>query len=198
MKLDQLIESILYFKGEPLSKKELAKILEITQETLEEALVSLSQKLEGRGIVLVKSDSEVSLGTSPESSEIIEKFKKEDLEKDLGKAGLETLTIVAYKGPIGRNTIDNIRGVNSSFILRNLMIRGLVERVSDPKDQRAFLYKPTLDLLKYLGIEKVEDLPEYANVISKLEEITAESKEAENKPDSEKEPEEKDGGQEQN
>ena len=198
MKLDQLIESILYFKGEPLSKKELAKILEITQETLEEALVSLSQKLEGRGIVLVKSDSEVSLGTSPESSEIIEKFKKEDLEKDLGKAGLETLTIVAYRGPIGRNAIDNIRGVNSSFILRNLMIRGLVERVSDPKDQRAFLYKPTLDLLKYLGIEKVEDLPEYANVISKLEEITAESKEAENKPDSEKEPEEKDGGQEQN
>ena len=183
MKLDSLIEAVLYFKGEPVSKKEILKILEISSETLNEALKILREKLTDRGIVLIESDSEVSLGTSPEASEVIEKLRKEDLEKDLGKAGLETLTIVAYKGPIGRNSIDNIRGVNSSFILRNLMIRGLVERVGDPKDQRAYLYKPSLDLLKYLGIEKVEDLPEYANVITKLEEFAADSKEGEDKPE---------------
>lgn len=181
MKLDALIEAILYFKGEPVPKKEVCKILEISNDALKEALIILKEKLEGRGIVLLETESEVSLGTAPLASEIIEKFKKEDFEKDLGKAGLETLTIVAYKGPISRNSIDNIRGVNSSFILRNLLIRGLIERTQDPADQRAFLYKPTIDLLKYLGIRGVDELPEYVSMNVKLETLSAESTDAESK-----------------
>ena len=170
MKLDTLIESILYFKGEPISKKEMGKILEISQETLKEALNSLRQKLEGRGLSLVETEDDISLGTAKEAAEIIEKISKEEMNKEIGKAGLETLTIVAYKGPISRSSIDNIRGVNSSFILRNLMIRGLVERVQDPHDQRAFLYKPTLELLNFLGLAKIDDLPEYERIKTELKE----------------------------
>lgn len=169
MKLDQLIEAVLYFKGEPVLKKELAKILEISKDTLKEALDTLSGKMEGRGIALVETEDDVSLGTASGAAELIEQMTKEELSRDLGKAGLETLTVVAYKGPISRSAIDNIRGVNSSFILRNLLIRGLVERVVDPTDQRAFLYKPTIDLLRFLGISKVDDLPEYVNIEEKLD-----------------------------
>jgi segregation and condensation protein B len=75
--------------------------------------------------------------------------------KDLGKAGLETLSIILYQGPISRAEIDYIRGVNSNFILRNLLIRGLIERVENPHDQRSFLYKPTLELISYLGLSKI-------------------------------------------
>ena len=104
------------------------------------------------------------LGTAKELSPLIEQLTKEELTKDLGKAGLETLSIILYQGPITRADIDYIRGVNSQFIVRNLLIRGLVERVENPKDARSFLYKTTLDLLSHLGISKIEELPEYAQV----------------------------------
>ncbi|HRY62650.1 MAG TPA: SMC-Scp complex subunit ScpB [Candidatus Paceibacterota bacterium] len=194
MKLDALIEAILYFRGEPVSKKELAKILEVSKDTLKEALDSLHGKMEGRGIALLETEDDVSLGTAPGASELITAMTKEEMSRDLGKAGLETLTIVAYKGPISRSAIDNIRGVNSSFILRNLLIRGLVERVVDPLDQRAFLYKPTVDLLRFLGISKIEDLPEYDNVVEKLEEPVTEEEAANKEVEDDLAQESPDGG----
>jgi segregation and condensation protein B len=104
------------------------------------------------------------LGTAKELSSLIEQLTKEELTRDLGKAGLETLSIVLYQGPISRADIDYIRGVNSQFILRNLLIRGLVERVDNPADARSFLYQTTLQLLSHLGISKREDLPEFDKV----------------------------------
>jgi segregation and condensation protein B len=89
---------------------------------------------------------------------------KEELTRDLGKAGLETLSIILYQGPISRANIDYIRGVNSQFIVRNLLIRGLIDRVENPKDARSYIYKTTIDLLSHLGISKIEELPEYEQV----------------------------------
>ena len=109
------------------------------------------------------------LGTSPENHDLIEKLKKDELSKDIGKAGLETLSIVLYRGPVRKSEIDYIRGVNSGSILRNLMIRGLIERKSDEKDQRSFLYVPTFDLLSFLGISELNELPEYEKVKTELE-----------------------------
>lgn len=182
MKLDSLIESILYYKGEPMAKKELCKMLEVAADTLKEALILLRKNLEGRGVTLVETDDEVSLGAAKESAEMIEKISKEEMNREIGKAGLETLTIVAYKGPIGRSAIDNIRGVNSSFILRNLMIRGLIERMQDPSDQRAFLYKPSMQLLNFLGLAKIDDLPEYIRISQELKEPAKPEDDKENKP----------------
>jgi segregation and condensation protein B len=109
------------------------------------------------------------LGTSKELSPLIEKLTKDELTRDLGKAGLETLSIVLYQGPLARADIDYIRGVNSQFILRALLIRGLVERIDNPKDARSYLYKPTLDLLSHLGVSKIADLPEYEQVRKDIE-----------------------------
>ncbi len=139
------------------------KIANIRKENLE-----LKEKLSDRGIGLIRKEDEVMLGTVSEMSDLIEEIRKEELTKDLGKAGAETLSIVLYKGPITRAEIDYIRGVNSTFILRNLLIRGLVEKVPNPKDQRSFLYKPTLELLSYLGISGIEELPEFDTVQSEI------------------------------
>ena len=68
------------------------------------------------------------LGTAPQMSATVETLTKEELMKDLGKAGLETISIILYKGPISRAEIDYIRGVQSNFILRNLLVRGLIEK----------------------------------------------------------------------
>lgn len=174
--LDKKIEAILFFKGEPVSKKKLTEFLDAKKGEIEEALKILDEKLADRGLALVRTDDEVALGTSPDTSGLIEKISKEELERDIGRAGLETLSIVIYRGPISRAKIDHIRGVNSSFILRNLMIRGLVERETDPNDARSFLYKPTLQLLSHLGVTSIDKLPEYSKIADIVSNIPDEEK----------------------
>lgn len=171
--LDSQIEAILFLKSEPISKKTLVEILEKTVEEIENALFVLEERLEMRGIVLLSKDDKVMLGTSPEMSGLVEKIRKDELSKDLGKAGLETLSIILYKAPLTRSEIDHLRGVNSNFILRNLLIRGLIEKVSNPQDQRSYLYKPTFELLSYLGIKTVEDLPEYGKIEEEIKNFIA-------------------------
>jgi len=159
--LEQKIEAVLFWKGEPISVKKLTQIFDKTEEEISASLKILETNLSGRGVSLVFKEDEVALSTSKDVSELIEKLTKEELVKDLGKAGLETLSIIIYQGPLSRAEIDYIRGVQSNFILRNLMIRGLVEKIPNPKDQRSFLYKPTFELLSFLGVSKIEDMPEF-------------------------------------
>ena len=172
MDLDAKIEALLFYKGEAMKVKELAKLLSADTNTIEESLNILKEKLSERGVQLIQKEDEVMLATTPEMSELIEQIRKDELTKDLGKAGAETLSIVLYKGPITRAEIDYIRGVNSTFILRNLLIRGLVEKVANPTNQRSFLYKPTLELLSFLGISSIEDLPEFDKVQEELAKFT--------------------------
>ena len=94
---------------------------------------------------------------------------KEELNRDLSKASLETLSIVLYKNGVSRSEIDYIRGVNSSFTLRALSVRGLVERILDPKDNRRYLYRPSFELFSFMGIKSVQELPEYGEVNKSIE-----------------------------
>lgn len=164
MKLSAQIESLLFWKGEPLSFAELAKLLSNTEPAVKEAVAELEESLNNRGVKLVKNADKVMLVTAPATSELIERLTKEELAKDLGRAGLETISIILYAGPISRPEIDWIRGVNSSFILRHLLIRGLIERLPKPGDGRGYVYQPTFDLLNYLSVTKVEDLPDYESM----------------------------------
>lgn len=169
--LDAQIEGILFWKGEPVRIKKLSQILNAQESEVVASLEILKQKLEARGLILIFKDDEVMLGTAPQMSATMETLSKEELMKDLGKAGLETISIILYKGPISRAEIDYIRGVQSNFILRNLLVRGLIEKVAKPDDQRSFLYKPSFELLSYLGLSKIEDAPEYAKVKKEFETI---------------------------
>lgn len=169
LNLDSQIEAILFWKGEPITIKKLADNLGKKEEEIRAGLDALKEKIKDRGVELVYKDDEVMLGTAAKLSPIIERLTKEELVRDLGKAGLETISIIAYKGPLSRAEIDYIRGVQSNFILRNLQIRGLVEKIINPKDARSFLYRPTFELLQFLGVSRIEDLPEYEKVKAEFE-----------------------------
>jgi segregation and condensation protein B len=162
------IEAILFHKAEAVSVKELSDLLHVDIGKVEKAIRSLEEMLAGRGVQLLRNSDAVMLGTTPETAVIVEQLIKEEIDKELGKAGLETLSIVLYRGPISRSEIDYIRGVNSSYILRSMIMRGLVERVSDTK-KKNFLYRPTFELLSYLGVSCVEELPEYEMVKRELD-----------------------------
>ena len=168
MNLESKIEAILFFKGEPVSRKKLGEVLGVGQLEINEGLDKLKENLKERGIVLQEKDDEVLLGTSPQFSDLIENLQKEELNKELSKASLETLSIILYKNGVGRSLIDYIRGVNSSFTLRALSIRGLIEKSIDPEDSRRYIYKPTFELLSFMGVKSVEELPDYESVNSSI------------------------------
>ena len=170
--LDTILEALLFVKTEPISKKKIAEILKAEETEVDEAVAALKEKLSGRGIRLVQIGDSVVLGTAPEASETIESLFKEELERDLGRAGLETISIILYKAPVPKSEIDFIRGVNSQFILRNLLIRGLVERIPSSSG-RGGAYRPTLDLLRYLGVTKVEELPDYESATAAIKNYKA-------------------------
>lgn len=169
LSLESQIEALLFWKAETLSVKKIATTLNKDVEEVKAAIKNLQESMKGRGVTLITWEDDVSMGTAKEASELIEALTKEELSRDLGKAGLETLAIILYQGPIARADIDYIRGVNSQFILRNLLVRGLIERVDNPQDQRSFLYKATVDLLSFLGISKIEDIPEFEAVKKDIE-----------------------------
>lgn len=177
MNLEQKIEAILFFKGEPVNLKKLTDILKVPEQEIKDAILNLKENLQNRGIVLLEKDYEITLGTAPELSEMIENLQKEELSKDLSKATLETLSIVLYKNGATRAEIDYIRGVNSTFSLRALSVRGLVEKIQDPSDNRRFIYKPTFELLSFMGVTKVEELPEYETTLTTINQTIKNSEE---------------------
>lgn len=164
------IEALLFALGRPLSRTELSSMLGVSVEEVE---LALREQPEGRGVVLVDDGNILELRTSTSAAEMIERVRKEEYSRDIGRAGLEVLSAVLYRGPLTRSEIDFIRGVNSSQTIRTLTMRGLLRKVSNPKDERSFLYEPTTDLLSELGVTHKEDLPDYAEVREKLEQLEA-------------------------
>lgn len=167
------LEALLFIYGDSLDFKKIAKTLKLTEAEAREAAKSLSEELgkENRGLFLIQDKDKVQLTTKPNFSNLLETVIKEELHENLTPAALETLSIIAYAGPLSRAELEYIRGVNSSFTLRNLLIRGLIERSPDPKRGNVFLYNPSFDLLKHLGISKQENLPEYEKFKSLIEKM---------------------------
>ncbi len=164
MNLACQIEAVLFYKSEPVEITTLAKLLKVDEADIKNSIETLKDLLQNGGLRLMEVGSSVTLVTAPEATELIEQITKEELSKDIGKAGLETLTIILYQGSVSRAEIDYIRGVNSSFILRHLLVRGLIDRLPNPNDARSFVYQPTANLLAHLGVSSVTELPDFEKV----------------------------------
>lgn len=161
MNLKSQIESVLFLAGEGIDLRRLEKLLGVKKAAIESAIDELTCDYAERGIRLMKKDTAWQLGTAPENSEILANMVKSEFSEELSRASLEVLSIIAYKGPLMRAKIEYIRGINSTYSVRSLLLRGLIERIDNPKDTRSYLYRISFDFLKYLGIENCESLPQW-------------------------------------
>lgn len=161
-------EAFLFVEGGTLSKRKLATLLAIDPQALPPILNALSAQLAQRTLRLIETETEVSLAVTPTIASVIKTVYEDDWTKEIGDAGLEVLSILLYNGATTRSTIDYIRGVNTSSTVRTLLSRGLIERASNPSDSREYVYRPTTELLAHLGVERVEQLPDYAKIVSEL------------------------------
>lgn len=166
--MQSIIESILFVSGEPVKKSKLVKILsEQTKiEDVEKALEALLEKYSNpeSGLALLRKDDEIQLVSNPENAQYAENLVKSELQGSLSNAAMEVVSIIAYRSPILKTEIEAIRGVNCSYTLRNLLLRGLIERSNDPRDNRSYIYSISFDFLKKLGVSDVKKLPEYATL----------------------------------
>ena len=175
------VEAILYYKAQEVSIKDLASITGASPKEVKVAVKDLQNSLQDRGLSVVQHGNKVALVTDERASEIITSFQKQEDQKPLSKSALETLSIVAYKGPIGRADIDYVRGVNSTYALRNLILRGLVQKV---QDNGATRYSPTLEALRFMGVEDQGSLPHFDELNSAADGVIDEEKEIEKEKES--------------
>lgn len=169
-KLKSIIESVLFVSGGPVKIERLAKISSASKPEVENAIMMMQNEYAGRGLTLIQKENEVQLATNPENTEYVDDLVKSEIQENLSKAALEVLSIVAYRGPISRLDVEAIRGVNCTFTLRTLLMRGLLERIENPKDNRGYLYKISFEFLKKLGLDDIKKLPDY-EALSKDERI---------------------------
>lgn len=162
MNYKSLIESLLFVSPKPLSLKELVVFLKEDKVKVEEILNQLVEEYNhgDRGIKIIENDKKYQMASSPENAKVLREFLQSEVSGELTPASLETLTIIAYRGPVKKSDLEKIRGINCSLIIRNLLIRGLIEEVSD-KNEEDKSYSVSLDFVKFLGINSVKDLPDY-------------------------------------
>jgi len=163
MEIKTKIESLLFICAKPISVEQLADILVVSCNEVVIACDELAQeyKENKRGIQIIKNGLKYQMLSSPANAELLQVFVKDETKGDLSKSSLETLTIIAYRGPITKIDLEKIRGVNCSLIVKNLLIRGLIEEVFLNNLQEDPLFKVTFEFIKYLGINDIKELPDY-------------------------------------
>ena len=167
-KLLSIIESLLFVSGEPLKISHIANIIEqnisYTNELLEE--LKHNYEINESGIIIINNNGEYQLVTNPENGEYVQKLLKVNSKQSLSQASLETLSIIAYKQPITRVDIDEIRGVKSDRAIATLLEKSLIKesgRLDVPG--RPILYGTTMEFLKHFGLESLEQMPSLKNFV---------------------------------
>jgi segregation and condensation protein B len=167
-RLKSTIESLLFVSSKPLKVKELAKILEQQEFAVQAVLDQLVGERKASGVVILENSGEYQLATNSNNSTAVKTFLNAELREKLTDATVEVLAIIAYRQPISKAELEAIRGVNSQYSLRNLLMRGLIEKTPNPQDARSFLYQTTTEFLMHLGLNSVKDLPAFEKLVGEI------------------------------
>jgi len=168
---DQLksqLESLLFVSNKPLSSKQLAKFANSDVDEVKKCLDELISERKNSGVVILEANDSYQMATHGQNSELVKAFLNSDLREKLTDATVEVLAIIAYRQPISKSEIEAIRGVNSQYSIRHLLMRGLIEKVSNPNDGRASYYQVTTEFMQHMGITRIEDLPEFTELVKNI------------------------------
>jgi len=159
------MESILFVASKPISIRELSVALKTKEDDVKTALEELKSKYNHNesGLRILVIDDKIQMATNPDNAEVVDKFIKEEAVGELTRPQLETLTVIAYRGPITKPELEQIRGVNCALILRNLLLRGLVEEEEKP-DKLLPTFVLSMEALRHLGVSSVSELADYENL----------------------------------
>lgn len=172
--LSKIIESILFVSGKAVEESFIREKLEITGKQYSEALDELMKQYSGEsGIHILRFNKKIQFASNPDYAKQVEAVLNPIKEKELTNAMLETLAIIAYKQPITRIEIEEIRAVDCTYAVQNLMRLGMIESVGRKETiGKPLLFATTDEFLKRFSISEVTDLPDYETLLAKLQEIS--------------------------
>ncbi len=168
----KIVESILLLAEEPVPARLIGEVLERPRSEVEALLRGLAEqyKQENRGFVLREAAGGWRLYTSPDAAPWLERFVRSETHARLSGAALEVLAIVAYKQPLSRTEISEIRGVDSDGVVKTLLTRGLITE-SDRSSGVAVLFEVSPYFLERMGLNSVADLPPLADFMPDTETV---------------------------
>ena len=169
-----IVEAILFVTGDAVEKKELARAMGLTEGELEETLDALESgyDFDRRGLRLLRFGEHVQLATRPDYAPYVEKLLQPVQKQSLSQAVMETLAVIAYRQPVTKGEIEQIRGVKCDYSVQSLVSKGLVEEVGRKEALgRPILYGTTDAFLRHFCISSLADLPEidFSALAAKLE-----------------------------
>lgn len=170
------VEAVLFVAESPVPATELSQVLEIPPRQVSEALTALGERLanSGSGLVLREAGGGWRLYTRPDLRPYLERFAASPTSTRLSRAALETLAVIAYRQPVSRGQIGEIRGVDSEGAIRTLERRGLIDVVGTaPGSGQAFLYGTTDLFLEKMGMTGLSDLPPLADHVPPADVVEA-------------------------
>ena len=162
------IQSLLFVANKPLTTSAISKFVECSTEEADQALRELLAMHSETGVVLLESNGSWQFSTNPSNAALVKNFLNIELREKLTDATVETLAIIAYRQPISRAELEAIRGVNCQYSIRNLLVRGLIQK-SSQKEARGVMYETTPEFLQHLGIQSVNDLPSFEGLSEKIQ-----------------------------
>lgn len=168
--LKDVVEAILFVSGDAIEKTDILDKLNILEEELDEAVLELEKKYnETSGIHIITFHNKIQLCSNSDYAEEVASVLNPIRERKLSKALLETMAIIAYKQPITRLEVENIRGVNSDYALQNLLKHNLIEVVGR-KDVlgKPMLFGTTDEFLKRFELKSLTDLPDYDDLMESI------------------------------
>lgn len=161
--MEGIVEGLLYVQGDiGITTRQIEEILEIDEEKAKEVILNLKKYYDenNRGLRINFLGNTIKLTTREEHREYYQKLLEEPSTNSLSQSALETLAIIAYNEPITRGDVDSFRGVDSSYVIRRLLAKGLIKECGRSEQAgRAILYKTTDDFLDYFGLASKDDLP---------------------------------------
>ncbi len=166
--LTSKLESLLFVASKPVTTAQLAKLCDVSENEVRTDLKEIQSIRKDSGIVLMEASGNWQLSTNPKNIDAVKAFLTQDLREKLTDATVEVLGIIAYRQPISKNEIEAIRGVNCQYSIRQLLMRGLVEKVANPNDSRSNYYQVTTEFLQHLGLQTVADLPEFSKLTAEV------------------------------
>lgn len=171
--IQSIIEAVLFAAGDPVELERLADIVDVDKRSLREILKKMmdSYNFERRGIHIIRMQDSYQMCTNGVYAEYIGRLAEPPRKQNLSNAALEVLSIVAYKQPVTRSTIEHIRGVNCDYIVNRLIERNFIEekgRLEAPG--RPILFGTTQHFMRAFGISELDELPEFDSLGQTVEE----------------------------
>ena len=169
--IPQILEAILFVAGEPVAVSDLAQALEVSEMEIMHAVEALERECERRGVTVRRYGDHLRMETRPEYAPYVERLLQPVQRQTLSQTAMETLAVIAYRQPVTKGEVEQVRGVKCDYSVQSLLHKGLIKEAGRKEALgRPILYATTDRFLEHFGISDIRELPPLPDAQEKVDE----------------------------